>query len=226
MNTYTPKCLQEVALRSNAGAMYIENNRLDDAIAVLSGTINHFRLTQHSFPQDLTLAPPRTPIILQQQQEGTRYEDEDGRNGFVYRRPLLTHQDWTPTSITVVSFIITFNLALANHLKSEQIIRTSRLRARSLLQKSKALYELAYSLMMSKPDAGFCVQLSLVISNNLGQVLRAMQDYELANECFSHLLSSLMYLKDSGMDSELNEIDGFLRSTSHLVLEEAAAAAA
>jgi tetratricopeptide (TPR) repeat protein len=213
--------LNEASCRNNAGAHYIDTNRFDEAINMITGALQEFRLIQHSFPQDL--AQIQNPITLQEEKIDESEEDY-GRCVFVYKRPIRIQQGSEPTSSTMVSFILIFNLALAYHLKSATTTIHQRT-AQMLLQKSRSLYELAYQLMVSKPEA-FSVRVSLVLSNNLGQVLQSMEVFDKARECFSHVLSTVMYLKDIGMDGEVPEISEFLRSTTHLVLEQATAAAA
>jgi hypothetical protein len=52
-----------------------------------------------------------------------------------------------------------------------------------------------------------------------------MNNGEIANKCFEHLLSTMMFLIDCG-EGDVCELDGFLRNVSNLISEQCSAAAA
>ena len=240
--------LQEAIRRNNEGAQLIRTDHYDEAITMMTSALEEFRRIRKPFssPQEqddddeistLTLEP----TTLQQQQQDDEVvdmsieeDDDDDESGFLYRSPIEIPHDDAPTDDSIVSFILIFNLSLAYHLKGVQATTTGMTiqdddddshSVPALLRKCITLYELAYQILANKPDA-FGVRVSLILSNNLGQALLSMEDHDKADECFSRLLSTVMYLKDIGMEEELDEIDGFLQSTSHLVLKQPTAAAA
>ena len=92
----------------------------------------------------------------------------------------------------------------------------------------KHLYQLAFRLLQTDEGASFSILLSLVLSNNLGHVLKDMDDHQRANQCFEQLLSAIVYITDckAHEDVEGHDLRGFIQSTSHLVLKTSAAAAA
>jgi hypothetical protein len=261
---YSFQQLNKATRKNNHGAYLLENNQIDEGVAVICDALQDFQELQQSCPHDNSESSSHSWIIRLSEEERikntskTNDDEQDQEGLFIYKRPLQIPEQqlqhiammdqqlplWTD-HVTELSFIIIFNLALGYQLQANSIRRCSNddeeeqeQRHRwSLLHKSKSLYEIAYELMMSKPEA-FSVNLSLVVSNNLGQILQATHDHERAHSCFSHLLSIVMYLKDcGGMDDwsssssstssgKLSLLDGFLKSTTYLVLQPATAAAA
>ena len=204
--------LAEAVRRNNAASIHIDNQNYGEASFLISETLKEFRLARHSFPDDVSclVSTDDSPIILPREEAFCVGQDECcGMNGgFVYRRPIYIQHDWEPTSATVVAFILIFNLALAHQLqvttRKEDDGASSTIK--QFLERSTALYELAYQLLLSKPDA-FSIRVSLVLCNNLGQAHRALSNHHKANGCFSRLLSTLLYLKDCGMEIEIGNGD-------------------
>ena len=266
---YAPEQLQQALYRNNVGAHLIEMGQYEQAITILTSTLQEYNLIKHSFPQDDATAmlssscsSSSSPIILplsHSNYTSEEQEDENNDTKFVYRRPIQIAHDWIPSNVTVVALSLIFNLALTYQLKAE-MTTTSSLTSQQQLQmqhhqqqqllfnRSRSLYELSYQLLMSQPHL-FTVRVSLILCNNLGQVLQSTFETQKANECFTRLLSTVVYLQDNGVingnnntsDSNNNDpastnnnefmlpasdINGFLKSASHLVLQHATAAAA
>jgi hypothetical protein len=167
-------------------------------------------------------------ITKYDQHEEIGSDDEE----YIYHRPIvippipaLIHSESPASKIAVMSVII-FNLALAHHLHGIADPDPSSNLTR--FAKAAKLYEIGFKLQASQND-GFNF-FSMAVLNNLGQVFRAVGQEEKAARCFSHLLSTLVFLveRHGGNDHSIACVDGFFRTTSHLVLtgKEAAAAAA
>jgi tetratricopeptide (TPR) repeat protein len=145
-----------------------------------------------------------------------------------YVSPLLLsecadYQLYEPT--VEASIAIIFNLALAHHLSA---LHGPLNRPMSILKKAIALYELAYTVQMQE-DAELSVEFTMAIVNNLGHIHRLLGDLEKTNQCFRHLLSTILLLRSYGgeySDSSCYHNDTFVYSVSHLILRENAAGAA
>ena len=119
--------------------------------------------------------------------------------------------------------IITVNLALAHHLDALEQKEMDRKKLKRVLQ----LYELAYRWQMEEDDEQLdCIALSIIISNNLGEINRAVNNKSKHIKCLQHLLSTLMFVVDCQQMDDKLDLDGFLRNTSQLVLQDQCAAAA
>jgi hypothetical protein len=103
---------------------------------------------------------------------------------------------------------------------------------RNKLSNVLQLYELAYRLQMEEDDEQVdCIRFAMIISNNLGEIHRAVNDRSKHVKCLEHLLSTMMFIVDGRQlnfndDSSFLELDGFLRNTSQLFLQGQGAAAA
>jgi tetratricopeptide (TPR) repeat protein len=145
-----------------------------------------------------------------------------------YVSPLLLsecadYQFYEPT--VEASIAIMFNLALAHHLNALHSLFN---RPMSTLKQAIALYELAYTVQMQE-DAELSIEFTMAIINNLGHIHRLLGDQEKANQCFRHLLSTILFLRSYGgdySDSSCYHNDTFVYSVSHLILRENAAGAA
>jgi hypothetical protein len=166
-------------------------------------------------------------ITKADQHEEIGSEDED----YIYHRPIvippipaIIHSDSPASKIAVMSVIV-FNLALAHHLHG--ISDPGPCSSLRRFSKAAKLYKIGFKLQACSQDYGVNFY-SMAVLNNLGQVFRAANEEEKASHCFSHLLSTLACLMErhGGNDHSIACVDGFFRTTSHLVLKEKEAAAA
>jgi hypothetical protein len=165
----------------------------------------------------------------QREEIGTS-DDED----YIYQRPIVIppipaviHSE-SPASKVAVMSIIVFNLALAYHLHG--IADTDPVSSVRRFAEAAKYYEFGFQLQQgSSQDDGGINYYSMAVLNNLGQVFRAVNEEENASRCFSHLLSTLLFLMErnhGGNNHSVACVNGFFRTTSHLVLKEKEAAAA
>ena len=121
------------------------------------------------------------------------------------------------------SIAIMFNLALAHHLSGMETSEVSRI---GKLRKALRLYEYAYSIQMQE-DVQLQITYTLGMVNNLGHIQEHLGEVQKAQQCFQHLLSTLMYVIESGEEgSDEGQWDVFFHNITHLVLRESALAAA
>jgi hypothetical protein len=158
-------------------------------------------------------------------QPSTENDEEGEISEFVYRHPIRIPRQAIKHSFQfniATSIMVIFNLALAHQLYATEDETLSS----HLFEKSAKLYECAFSLLLQQ-DFESNVLFLLATVNNLGQAHRSLdQSGETATKCFQHVLSILMFLVDSDEGEKTPSFEGFLRSTSHLVLQEDCYAAA
>ena len=150
----------------------------------------------------------------------------------LYVSPLLLSEGATYEryEVTVEASVgIMFNLALAHHLNAVYGPSCGSSHGTSTLDQAISLYELAYTVQMQE-DAELSVEFTMAIINNLGHIHRLMGDEEKAAKCFGHLLSTILFLQSYGGGGQTAntscQTDTFLYTISHLILRDAAAAAA
>lgn len=127
------------------------------------------------------------------------------------------------SSAIEASIAILFNLALSHHLNGLYGEHNSVRDRQSILGQAVALYELAYTVEMQE-EADISVEFTMAIINNLGHVHRSKGNQEKSQQCFRHLLSTILFLQSCGQTN--CRMDDFVQSISHLILCGAAAPAA
>jgi hypothetical protein len=145
--------------------------------------------------------------------------DESSEEGYIHRQPIrVTPQAMEEGhSMTVtLPLIIIFNLALALHLSAMEEKQLDRMKLTKVLQ----LYELAHRWQMEEGDEqDDCIHFTMIISNNLGEIHRAVENHSKYVKCLQHLLSTIMFMVDCQQNDDSSlELDGFLCNTSQLFL--------
>lgn len=163
-------------------------------------------------------------------------------NSFVYRNPLRMtetelHQPNIDPEMTMSSNLI-FNIALCHHLiavdmssacatssSSPQIIQDKHCIKR--LKGALKLYELGFHMHSKKGVEGMSMNFALALINNCANIYEALGSTTKAHRFYNHMLSSLMMMIDGGEAEKVDELDGYLRNASRLILgsENMAAAA-
>lgn len=141
----------------------------------------------------------------------------------------------TPSHVvqTILSLIIIFNMALANHLYALDLTRKgcSLAKSRSLLSRAYALYEHAKALQYQL-ELEYAWFFSLMIINNQAQVLAILGEHEGAEELLQGILSGLCCLNRHYREDNhealppIASLEGFSHNTSYLILKEVISAAA
>jgi len=186
-------------------------------------------------------------------------EEDDGEGFIYRRPLLVSQKSIEENhymGITLV-LIVMFNLALTHHLmylEAKQTKNSSSSDRERFFVKAVQLYELAYQSYLdyvqqrernqkrqqrrmslnsanSNRRRGHCgsLRLTMVLSNNLGQIHRAAGNTRKHGLCLQHLLRVIMYAVECGLvNSVLNpsEFDGTYRNVSPIVFEESPCASA
>lgn len=141
---------------------------------------------------------------------------------FIFRRPIFApnnfRNDFHTPGVTL-SLIIILNLAMAHHMSA---IEHNHCRQR--LQKALQLYELAHQLQLEEEVCS--PRATMIVANNVGEIHRAVQNYNKHTMCLQHLLSTMMYMIDCRVPVSSVELEGFFKNTSQLILHNNCASAA
>jgi tetratricopeptide (TPR) repeat protein len=140
---------------------------------------------------------------------------------FVYREPIHFHDRYNIPSIQELSLITMYNMALAQHLKAVEKKKVSKSRLMKVLQ----FYELANILEMTH-GLQIGVTYSVAVLNNVAQIYRLVGREEKAQNIFKRLFNTLVYLVDGGNAGQIDQLEGFFLSVSHLIVKEAPVAVA
>jgi hypothetical protein len=159
-------------------------------------------------------------------QEETSSSEDFECGGYIYRKPIHVspHSMQEGHSMgATLSLIVSFNLALANHLAA---VQNNMCRRR--LQKALQLYKIAYQLQQEEQHMQQVNSLhfTMIFANNLGEIHRTVSNRSKHMMFLQHLLSTVMYLVDCHIPTESIELDGFFRNTSQLILQKRCASAA
>jgi hypothetical protein len=170
------------------------------------------------------------------------HESNAGSNdtGYIYRTPIKVKCQGH-TMGPALYLIVTFNLALTNHLIA--LKHTHNVRERNNhAGKARELYKLTYEMQAnllrheSQKDTSTIsltslaalrsIRFELIILNNNSQVYGLTQNESEKEDCLKKLHSTIMIVVDHkartiGTEHRLLKIDldGFLKNTAHLVLE-------
>jgi hypothetical protein len=128
-------------------------------------------------------------------------------------------------SITSLSFIIMFNLALCHHMKG--VSNEDEAMSQRALAIAKRLYELTFQ--MQAQDVETNLLLTSALLNNLSLAHKALGNSHEAEECEQLLLSTLLLLVDMGgltPQESVNDLTGFLGNVMHLIMTQSPVASA
>jgi tetratricopeptide (TPR) repeat protein len=89
---------------------------------------------------------------------------------------------------------------------------------RVLLSQALAYYEIAYRILMSEQRV--LVSHAMVILNNIGHIHRLMGKEENAKRCFQRLLTTMIYLQQTGDSHQISHWDCFLTNVIDLMVSQ------
>jgi len=87
---------------------------------------------------------------------------------------------------------------------------------RVLLSQALAYYEIAYRILVS--DQRVLVSQAMVILNNIGHIHRLMGNEENAQRCFQRLLTTMIYIQQTGDSRQISHWDFFLKNVIDLMV--------
>ena len=125
----------------------------------------------------------------------------------------------TQSLCSKLSMVVMYNLALSFHLCALAQGCTAR------LTRARTLYELAFQMHLEE-SCEVTLLYSLALMNNLGLVYRLLNDSERSNQCFQHLLATMMFLLESEEAHKIKQWDGLMSNVLGLIFTDHAVAAA
>lgn len=140
------------------------------------------------------------------------------RSASIFRAPIYMDTSLPQNELAnceLLSYVILYNLALSYHLRAmcdeDNHIRNA------YIEKALTLYEHAHHILTNK-----VLQVSLLhpmaIASNLGHIHSLLGDEPRAQLCFRHLLSTIVYVVNSGRSGERMEVpEGFFRNVMPLM---------
>jgi hypothetical protein len=81
-----------------------------------------------------------------------------------------------------------------------------------------AYYEMAYRILVSEQDV--LASQAMVILNNVGHIHRLSGDQEGAKKCFQYLLSTMVYLQETGNAGQIHHWEFFFSNVVELILPQ------
>ena len=140
-----------------------------------------------------------------------------GNKAFIYEYGILIPKS-TDTNSTMVSAILIFNSALANHLCAETL-ETGTIQ-QGLLLKAKLMYELACHVHPGSMNLLF----HFAVINNIAMIEAKMGHIDTSIKHFEYLLTFVMVLVDQGQTERLGHLQRFLGNINSITCHSAAAA--
>ena len=215
MNNSSFPASQAKALKHNEyGVSLIANGYYEEAVVALASAL---RLCRQMMDEATDVPEPITTSLdecMEQSRAINCFRRSDGANDeqYLFQRPIRipTNIGTSYKACSLVSCMVTFNMALANQLcamgKDDANDDT--------LRKAAKLYELGFS-MQKHENVDDNILFTLATVNNLGLIHHRLNDRTTATKCFEYMLSTLMYLTDSSTTS-YSDLDGFFWNATTL----------
>mmetsp|Transcript_46647 Transcript_46647/g.113666 ORF Transcript_46647/g.113666 Transcript_46647/m.113666 type:complete len:330 (+) Transcript_46647:817-1806(+) len=141
------------------------------------------------------------PIVICE--EGTM--EEQSHNSFHQ----LHHHRHTSSADIKLSLIVLYNMSLAYHRAALD------LGSLEVLQCALAHYEAAYRILICENRV--LVSQAMVILNNIGHIHRLMNDEDRARACFQYLLTTMIYVQQSGESQHIHQWESFFSNVVDLI---------
>jgi hypothetical protein len=143
------------------------------------------------------------------------------KHSFIYQHAIVipessVAQTNTCPSNKTISGIVIFNLALTYHLYALKTHAPQKLR------KAAKLYGLGFDLHNDTSVSTSPIFLLATI-NNMGHVYQSLKEAHLASTCFDYLLSTLMYMVDSGQGACIQkgeDLGDFFENTTDFICQQ------
>lgn len=121
----------------------------------------------------------------------------------------------TNETLKMLSFALVFNLAIAFHLGAlhHKSATTALLQIKKRLMKALAFYNLAASMLETSSfhtPAG--IMESVAIANNQAHVYQLLREHDQADECYTKVLSYIIYAADVGQSDGILHLKQFFAS--------------
>jgi tetratricopeptide (TPR) repeat protein len=197
---------------NNLGVSLIEEGRYDDAIDCFITAVQHINQvleTTGGFPEQ----PSSMVCLIQDHHQVLSVPISSNEKMFVFRNPLLVSEKRTGSFqvSAKTSLVALYNLAMGYHLSGLQNQCAKR------LKQALSYYELSYKMLLDEQHV--VVSQAMIILNNIGQIHRLLQNEEGAKNCFQYLLTTMMFVQQTGEASRIQSWDSFLSNVLDLIIQ-------
>jgi tetratricopeptide (TPR) repeat protein len=196
----------------NQGVSMIKEGRYDDAIDCFITAVQHINQvldTTRGIPEQLS----SMVCLIQDHHQVLSVPISSDEKMFVFRNPLLVSEKRTDSFqvSAKTSLVALYNLAIGYHLSGLQNQCAKR------LKQALSYYELSYKMLLDEQHV--VVSQAMIILNNIGQIHRLLQNEEGAKSCFQYLLTTMMFVQQTGEASRIQNWDSFLSKVLDLIVQ-------
>ena len=119
------------------------------------------------------------------------------------------HRRHTSSAVIKLSLIIVYNMSLAYHRAALD------LGSLEVLKHALVHYDAAYRILIS--ESRVLVSQAMVILNNIGHIHRLLNDQDRARACFQCLLTTMIYVQQSGESRHIHQWESFFSNVFDLI---------
>jgi hypothetical protein len=206
----------------------IKNGRPEEAINCFISAVQHINeslqlATSKSPSNRLEIASLAASGLIRDDSQAFSVPINSHQDLFVFRNPILVSEDLEVQEFhyhlcVQLSVVAHSNLALSYHLSALEI------RSVKHLVQALVYYELSYNLLLREHEV--VVSQAMIILNNIGHIHRVLENEEGARNCFQYLLTTMLFVQQSGQSDRIQNWDSFLSNVMDLMVEGCHAAAA
>ena len=141
---------------------------------------------------------------------------------FIYRDPMRLNESDLRTMVDPdlsMSSCLIFNIALCHHLTALEVPHCTQSCMTKRLKGALKLYELGFHMHSKRGAEGMSMNYALALINNCANIYELLGKSDRAQKFYSHMLSSLMMMVDGGEASKVDQLDGYLKNASRLILD-------
>jgi hypothetical protein len=218
-------------------AFLMECREYKNALEILNYCLTHVPKNMHSSIDTVIMRRHKATAKKSNAKKNNCTTASANNNTFVNRNPLrLSEGELSLPNVdpeSVLSSNLIFNVALCHHLIALETCSSTHHAIHSdkhcikRLRGALKLYELGFHLHSKKGMEGMNMNYALALINNCANIYEILGCTTKAERFYNHMLSSLMMMIDGGEAQKVDELDGYLRNASRIILgaENVAAAA-
>jgi tetratricopeptide (TPR) repeat protein len=206
---------------NNEGVYMIKSGRYDEAIDCFISSvqlINHNLESIRDMPPPSAATPDLTAFSMIHGDHQVLYVPvNSSQSQYVFRNPIivlwqdLSDKEMQSQDVGAHLFLVSlYNLALSYHLSALEKKCTKR------LEQALSYYALSYKMLLNERDV--VVSQAMVILNNIGHIHRLLNNEEGAKNCFQYLLTTMLFVQQSGESDRIQNWDSFLSNVMHLMV--------
>lgn len=215
-----PKSKRIIVL-NNEGVHMIKNGRYEQAIKCFISAVqlmNHNLVLMRDIqPSSISTGLGDSFSMIQGDHQVLSVPIGAFETQYVFRNPIVLlrqgltdHKMKNQDVISHIFLITLYNLALSYHLAALESGCARR------LEQALAYYALSYKMLLSERDVD--VSQAMVILNNIGHIHRLMKNEEGANNCFQYLLTTMLFVQQSGESNRIQNWDPLISNVLHLMI--------